>query len=374
MKSRLLIIMVIAIMLIIITIGILLFPVDDFIDVEDGFFYPEGYTLIWTDEKIIKDADVIVQGEVLSYENTSWSIDTITNTIKGNLKAPVIKVQSIFSGWYFEDGTLIKPKTGESYIWFLKENNNTYRLAAYNGIVDVAYSHSIREVVIKPTILNSVENHKINLDKLWIPLTDYDRIDYQKLIKIVSIPMFVDLFAEIGLVVNEDEIVLIEPYSDYIYTEFSDLCGYSLVDDEMYWLHSHLKQDTLVKASIMNENPMPCKPNHSSCFCSAQQHMAQKTITELSYFDIEQEAHVGNLVLNELKANPNLPASIYVGKYNFDYDDKDVVYFCGEFSEPRRNNYFAGTIKNDAVLGFRLEKELPELCAINDSTQLFDLE
>ncbi|MGI0008486.1 MAG: hypothetical protein ACRD92_02590 [Nitrosopumilaceae archaeon] len=355
---------------------------------DDISYYPEELTLTWPDEKIIQDSDVITYGELVSYENNQWSVNTFYLTAKGDVKEPIIKVQTIFSEIYLADGTVIKPEVNHSYVWFLKQDGNEYRLAGDNGIVDSKYFHSIREAIAKPTVLNSIENKKVNLFESTVPRTRDGLIDYHELIKQVSKPVFVDLFAERGITVEQDDIVLMMGPWPAIYTEYSSMCGYTLVDDKVYWLQSDLKKDTLTKASIMTENPDPCRPSFGSCFCEAQYNMTENTVSELSYFDKSQEAYVGQTFqdyLNEGYKVVNVPRRFVVGDHNFEMKPDETT-LCGAFvSEQLRNfgpdrvirdgvvayRYFSGVIKNDKVISFGLEEPM-KLCAINPDAKVYD--
>ena len=387
MKTRLLII--IGIIAVIVTVvGVTVTSSFLFMVFDDGH-YPETLALTWDDEKMIQDADVIVLGEFEKYENNQWVINTHNLVAKGNIKEPVIRVNSIFSEIILKDGTRIYPKIRESYVWFLTQDVDQYHVSLENGIVDSKYYHSILQAIIKPSIQSSIENKKVNLFDPTIPRTNEGRIDYHKLIEIVSKPVFIELFEKIGLAVQEDDLVLMRGPWISMYTEYSSMCGYALVDDDVYWLQSDLNRDTLTKAFISTQNPDPCKPSYGSCFCSAQYDMEEKTTTKLTYFDESQEEYVGRLLQNYLAIEKvsNVPEKFVVGNYNFEMKPNEIT-FCGAFVSERIKNpfsemiirenvtahrYLSGVIKNDQVLNIGLEKPMV-LCAINDNATIYPFE
>ena len=221
MKTRLLII--IGIIAVIVTVvGVTVTSSFLFMVFDDGH-YPETLALTWDDEKMIQDADVIVLGEFEKYENNQWVINTHNLVAKGNIKEPVIRVNSIFSEIILKDGTRIYPKIRESYVWFLTQDVDQYHVSLENGIVDSKYYHSILQAIIKPSIQSSIENKKVNLFDPTIPRTNEGRIDYHKLIEIVSKPVFIELFEKIGLAVQEDDLVLMRGPWISMYTEYSSI-------------------------------------------------------------------------------------------------------------------------------------------------------
>ena len=217
------------------------------------------------------------------------------------------------------------------------------------------------------------ENNKVNLFHPGIP-RDYElRVDYHELIKIVSKPHFSKLLAEQGIEHNPDDIFLMIGPWMAMYTEYSNACGYVLAaDEQVYWLESYLDYDTLTQADISEENPMPCEPNHSSCFCDAQTHMMQKTIKELSYFTPQEEQKYAQILLDYIQNDPsmvNIKPEFLLGKYNLEYEDPNAVAYCGERPGDNRNDFFQGAFVNGIVKDYSLERELSPLCAISDDAE-----
>jgi len=150
----------------------------------------------------------------------------------------------------------------------------------------------------------------------------------------------------------------------------------------VYWLQSDLHRDTLTQAAILSENPDSCKPAYGSCFCYAQHDLAEKTITELAYFDKSKETEVGQIFqdyLNEGGKIVNMPKKFVVGDDNFEMESDETT-FCGAFvsekgdSEIRENvfafRYFSGVIKDNTVISFSLEEPM-KLCAINSDADVY---
>jgi len=352
------------------------------------FFYPEELRLRWTNEKIIQQSDVIVLADLEKYENNQWVLGPNHLDIKGYTQGEDIQIDSVFSSIIPLVGSE-KPIVGESYVWFIKKNGEKFTLVS-EGIVEGKYYHSIKQAVIEPTVLNKIENKKIKLSDYEIPKTNDELIDYHKLIEIVSRPIFVELFEEIGIPVNEKDIVLMRGAWFLMYTEYSNMCGYLLVDDDVYWLESDLARDTITRASIMSENPDQCKPNYGSCFCSAQYDMVEKTTSKLFYFDKDSEELYGKIFqdfLNEGGKVVNMPKRFVIGNHNFELQPDEIT-ICGAFvSENVKNpliemkinenltahRYFEGVIRDGQVVGWGLSEPM-KLCAINTDAKVFEFD
>lgn len=350
------------------------------------FFYPEELRLRWTNEKIIQQSDVIVLADLEKYENNQWVLGSNHLDIKGYTQGDEIKIDSVFSSFFPLAGSE-KPIVNESYVWFLKKDGEKYGLVSEEGIVEGKYFQSIKQVVIEPTVLTKIENKKIMLDDYDIPKTNDGLIDYHKLIEIVSKPIFVELFEDIGISVKENDVVLMRGAWILMYAEYSNMCGYALVDDEVYWLESDLARDKITKASIMSENPDPCKPNYGSCFCFAQYDMVEKTTSKLTYFDEDSEESIGKIFqgfLNEGGKVVNMPKRFVIGNHNFAMQPDEVT-ICGAFVNENKNpplemainanltahRYFEGVIRDGQVVGWGLSDPM-RLCAINTDAKVFE--
>ena len=242
----------------------------------------------------------------------------------------------------------------------------------------------------KPTIVSKVENKKgmVNLFDPTLPKDTGGLLDYHELVKTVSKPLFAKMFAEENIPVNEEDIFLMVGPWISMYTDYSSACGYAISEDmQTYWLESELNQDTLTKAIITDENPMPCRPNSGSCFCDAQYHLAENTVAKLTYFDESQEAFVGELLQRHLAEEKvvNVPKKFVVGNHNLEMLSSDIT-FCGAFVRevekdsdrpvhkdfiPQR--YLEGVIKNGQVVDFSLLQNT-KLCAINEDATIYPFE
>ena len=357
---------------------------------------------VWTDEKIVRDSDVIVMGDALRYESNRWIVGGNTFILlKGDTQRQTVIVNSPSAESTPMIDKPVKPQEGKPYIWFLaksseneKENKYGYASSMDESIVDVQYFGAMLDFLAQPTIVNKVENQKgvVNLFDPTLPKADGGQVDYYKLIQTISKPLFEKMFAQKNITVNQDDIFLMTGVWFGMYTDYSSVCGYAIdeKDKQVYWLESELRQDTLTKAVIMTENPMPCKPNFGSCFCDAQIHLAKNTVDKLVYFDEEQEAHVGKILQEHLAVEKvtNVPKKFVVGNHNFEMASSDIT-FCGAFAseliedpDPDKvirngvtahSRYLEGVIKNDEVVDFSLLQE-KDLCAINKDAKVYPFE
>ena len=156
-----------------------------------------------------------------------------------------------------------------------------------------------------------------------------------------------------------------------MYQESSYQCGYVIDDDKkVYWLEGRIDNSKIYDVKVLTENPMPCKPNHGSCWCTAQ------TLAEEELLDFEktiltpmEEQIVVNYIYDYLKDNTNLNFYKYqVGKYHLDYGNDNLISFCGIFGEDTPHDYFGGSIniltnEND----FHMERSLSPLCIISEN-------
>ena len=216
------------------------------------------------------------------------------------------------------------------------------------------------------TLLPYTENYNVPFD--------YEgRIDYDLLIKKLLPHLFQDKLKDMGVDVEIPQMVLLRGFQVAMYQESSYQCGYVIDDDkEVYWLEGRLDKSKIYDVEVFTENPMPCKPNLGSCWCTAQ------TLAEEQLLDFEktpltpiEETIVVNFVNDYLKENTNLNFYKYqVGKYHIDYDDNDVISYCGVFGEKSRNEYFSGSVNkvtNDNDFG--MDRRLSPLCIISEDAK-----
>ncbi|MEX0862288.1 hypothetical protein [Nitrosopumilus sp.] len=114
------------------------------------------------------------------------------------------------------------------------------------------------------TLLPYTENYNVPFD--------YEgKIDYDVLIKKLLPPLFQEKLHEIGVDVETSHMVLLRGAQISMYQEQSYQCGYVIDDDkQVYWLEGRIDKSRIYDVDVFTENPMPCKPNHGSCFCDAQ--------------------------------------------------------------------------------------------------------
>lgn len=216
------------------------------------------------------------------------------------------------------------------------------------------------------TLLPYTENYNVPFD--------YEgRIDYDLLIKKLLPPLFQDKLKEIGIDVETPQMVLLRGPQIAMYEESSYQCGYVIDDDKkVYWLEGRIDKSKIYDVEVFTENPMPCEPNHSSCWCTAQ------TLAEEELLDFEktnltpnEEQIVVNYIYDYLKDNTNLNFYNYqVGKYHLDYGDENVISFCGVFGKDTPRDYFGGSVnKVTNEHDFHMERSLSPLCIISEDAK-----
>jgi len=216
------------------------------------------------------------------------------------------------------------------------------------------------------TLLLYTENHNVPFD--------YEgRIDYDLLIKKLLPPLWQDKLYSIGVDVEIPHMVLLRGFQVAMYQESSYQCGYVIDDDrQVYWLEGKLDKSKIYDVEVFTENPMPCKPNHGSCWCDAQT-LAQEQLLDFEKTSLTpiEETIVVNYIHDYLKDNTNLNFYKYqVGKYHMDYEDNDVIPFCGIFGEENTRDYFGGSVNkvtNDN--DFHMDDSLSPLCIISEDAK-----
>lgn len=268
----------------------------------------------------------------------------------------------------------------------------------YSGIIilsvivgiEIAYTINYEPVIIfeehEPRLMGDPTNPKISYEgepssRTLLPYTenynvpfDYEgRIDYDSLIKKLLPPRFQEKLKDMGVDVETPNMILLRGPQISMYQESSYQCGYVIDDDkEVYWLEGRLDHSKIYDIEVFTENPMPCKPNLHSCWCTAQ------TLAEEQLLDFEkttltpiEETIVVNYIHDYLKDNTNLNFYKYqVGKYHMDYEDNDVISFCGIFGEENTHDYFGGSVNkvtNDN--DFHMDDSLSPLCIISEDAK-----
>ncbi len=205
---------------------------------------------------------------------------------------------------------------------------------------------------------------------------DYEgRIDYDSLIKQLMPEIFQEQLRKQGVQVERQTIELLHGQQFAMYQESSSVCGYVIDDDKtIYWLEGFLNK-THIEHQIHQQNPMPCKVNQGSCWCTADTLAAEQLIENKTYLTKLQEQTVADLIIQDQKDNPNMNRYQFtVGYYNYDYGVEGIIPFCGELIGKSRNPYFEGVIDQSQNLeDFSLEKNLSPLCAINQNATVYDI-
>ena len=216
------------------------------------------------------------------------------------------------------------------------------------------------------TILPYTENHNIPFD--------YEgRIDYDILIKKLLPPIFQNKLIDMGVDVEIPHMVPLRGFQSAMYVESSYQCGYVIDDDsQVYWLEGRINRSEIHDVQVFAENPMPCRPNITSCWCEAQTLAEEQLLSfEKTHLSPTEEQTVVNYIYDYLKDNPNLNSYKYkVGKYHIDYGDDNVIPFCGMFEERNVFQFFEGSV-NPATNedDFGLEDMPSPLCVIADDAK-----
>ena len=163
-------------------------------------------------------------------------------------------------------------------------------------------------------------------------------------------------------------------------------CGAVMdVDLQIHWfeINSISEPSEII---IHSENPMPCKINHSSCFCNAQTKFTEIMLTDLSYLTTVEEEESGKRIKTYLETIPHqIPVTKFVvGKYNLDlgeqYDEIcGILLTKGDFEERFNEDYtvykyFSAAKEGNKVWDFSLSVDSKKLCAISDEAQIFEYE
>jgi len=221
------------------------------------------------------------------------------------------------------------------------------------------------------TLLPYVPNHQVPFD--------YEgRIDYDALIKKIMPGLWKDKLAAIGVDVHPFHMVSLRGFQNGIYTEQSYQCGYVIDhDDQVYYMEGRIDKSHSFDVEVFTENPMSCTPNHGSCFCNAQT-LAEEQLMDFDYtpFNLVEETIVANYIKEHLKDNTNLNMYDYkIGKYNMDYNDVNILSFCGQFDGKLNNPYFGGSVNSFTHdNGFHLSSDLSPLCVIEDDVKWYSFD
>lgn len=124
--------------------------------------------------------------------------------------------------------------------------------------------------------------------------------------------------------------------------------------------------------TFYSDNPNQCVVNTVSCFCNVQMELAALTTNKLDYFTVEEQEKHANILIDYLyEENINRTPKFIIGKQNVNYTDPEATGFCGKIWGTATYDYFSGAIVNGTVKDYRINKELPLLCAITNDAQYF---
>lgn len=214
----------------------------------------------------------------------------------------------------------------------------------------------------------------VDLSANGIPRDSEGRVNYGNLLGIISKDNYVKIFEQNDMPITINDIYLITGPDIAMYHESGYQCGYVNYSNQTFWLESKMNKDTLTELKVLNDNPDKCRPSYDSCFCMVQHHLAENSITKLSYFDESQTSQVAKSIQDYFSDGnkiANVQNLFAVGKYNFDLGT-GITPFCGQFKGKSNGWYFHGAIKEDKVVEFSLDLgDKQKLCAISDNPQVY---
>jgi hypothetical protein len=152
-------------------------------------------------------------------------------------------------------------------------------------------------------------------------------------------------------------------------------CGAVIdIDSQTHWFVIDSISDPK-KITFLQETPQMCKVNTSSCYCHVHKELTALTLNELSYFtSAEQEKYSEILIEYLYDQNINRTPKFQIGKLNLNYTDAAAIGYCGHIWGTNTYGFFSGAVVNDVVEDYRIDKELPLLCAISDDAKWWENE
>ena len=229
----------------------------------------------------------------------------------------------------------------------------------------------------------NVPRVEVPSNKDYLPYTenynvpfDYEgRIDYDLLITKIMPEIFQEELRDQEVEVERQNIELLHGPQFAMYQEASSVCGYVIDDDQTaYWLEGFINK-THIQHQVHEKNPMPCKINHGSCWCTADTLVAEQLTENKTYLTPQEEKTVVELIRKDQENNPNMNQYKFtVGRYNYDYGIDGIIPFCGEFIDKSRSRYFEGVVGQSNMLeDFSLERNLSPLCAIKENPAIHSI-
>ncbi len=224
-------------------------------------------------------------------------------------------------------------------------------------------------------------------DKTYVPYTEnYNvrftsdgHIDYDLLIAKIMPEIFEKKLRDLGVNITSQDIVLNRGPQIAMYQPQSYNCGYVIdfVDNKVYWLEAAINSTQIQYVDVHDKVPRD-KDFHSSyedCFSPLEIQVAEKFLKVKSYFTPDEEAKAVALVKHYLRGNENLNKFQFnVGKFNFNYKDKNTLSFCGSFDGGIGSlKYFMGNQNSEGQFTFELTDKISSLCAFPENPTFYDI-
>jgi hypothetical protein len=213
-----------------------------------------------------------------------------------------------------------------------------------------------------------------------VEFTEDGKIDYDLLIAKIMPDIFVEKLHALGANVTAQDIVLERGFHILIYQPQSYNCGYAIdhQKNKAYWLEAAINSTHIQHANIYEEiprDPDSVASFDNDCFSLLETQVAEIFLKEKSYFTPDEEARAIAAVKHDLRGNENLNSyQIKVGKFNYDFNDTDLLSICGEFvGRTAGSKYFLAILHKSGQLSLSLEKKLSPLCAIDKNSTLYDI-
>ena len=246
---------------------------------------------------------------------------------------------------------------------------------------------SILVVILAGISFVFAQSQVVPHEKTFVPYTENYNvrftsdglIDYDLLIAKIMPEIFEKKLRSLGANVSSQDIVLNRGPQIAVYQPQSYNCGYVIdfVDDKVYWLEAAINSTQIQYVNVYEKVPrdIDFQSSYEDCFSLLEIQVAEKLLQEKSYFTFEEEAKVVALVKHYLRGNENLNKFQFnVGKFNFNYKDKDTLSFCGSFVGKKAGlDYFLGTQNSKGEFHFELNDKISSLCAFAENPILYDI-
>lgn len=217
-------------------------------------------------------------------------------------------------------------------------------------------------------------------DNANVEFTEDGKIDYDLLIAKIMPDIFVEKLDALGANVTTQDIVLERGFHILIYQPQSYNCGYAIdhQKNKAYWLEAAINRTHIQYANIYEEiprDPDSVASFDNDCFSLLETQVAEIFLKEKSYFTLDEEARAVAKVKHYFRGNENLnPYPIKIGKFNYDFNDTDLLSICGEFvGRMAGSKYFLAILHESGELSVTLQKKLSPLCAIDENSTLYDI-